>query len=87
MMANISVVNYLSHILTNEKMGYRKEKLLQECEETQIVMLYKILFETDIRDTEMLKERIYQYGSSLREQDYMGRELFLCLVAVLNLVS
>lgn len=86
MLANITLANYLQNLLTNEKMEYRKEALLKTCEDTQIAMLWNIFFETDIRDKEMLKGRVYEYGSSLKEQDYLGRELFLCLVAVLNLV-
>ena len=39
-----------------------------------------------MRDSELLKERVYEFGSNLKEQDYVGREVFLCLVALLNLV-
>ena len=35
---------------------------------------------------ELLKERIYMFGSNLKEQDYVGREVFVCLVALLHLV-
>ncbi len=86
MLANISVAKYLYRILTEENLEYKKAKLFKECKDTQIVLLWKILFETEIGDTDVLKERIYKYGSILREQDYLGREIFLCLVAVLNLV-
>ena len=33
-----------------------------------------------------LEEKIYTYGSRLEEHDYMGRDIFVCLVAFLNLV-
>ena len=86
MLANISVAKYLYCVLTEERMEHKKAALFKECGETKIVLLWKIFFETDIHDTELLKERIYRYGSLLKEKDYFGRELFLCLVAVLNLV-
>ena len=82
----MSVANYLYRILTEEQMEYQKAALFKECGGTKIVLLWKIFFETDIQDTELLKDRIYRYGSLLKEKDYFGRELFLCLVAVLNLV-
>ena len=86
MLANISVVKYMYHILTDEKMEHRKAAFLKDCEETKLGLLWEILFETDIRDVSVLKERIYHFGSVLKEQDYFGREVFLCLVALLNLV-
>lgn len=86
MLANISVAKYLYRIFTEEKMEHKKARLFKECEDTRIVLLWKIFFETDIRDTDILRERIYKYGSMLKEHDYLGRELFLFLVAMLNLV-
>ena len=85
-MTNMSVAKYLYYILFEEKLEYKKEMLFKSCHESQLVLLWRILFETDIQDTELLKERIYRFGSNLKEQDYVGREVFLCLVALLNLV-
>jgi len=85
-MTTISVAKYLHRILVDERMEYKKEALFSACKESQLVLLWRILFETDIRDTDLLKERIYEFGSNLKEQDYVGREVFLCLVALLNLV-
>jgi hypothetical protein len=50
------------------------------------VLLWRILFETELTDVDLLKEQVYAFGSNLKEQDYLGREVFLCLVALLNLV-
>lgn len=86
MLENSSVAKYLYCVLTEEQMESKKAAFLKECGKNKIVLLWKIFFETDIHDTELLKERIYGYGSLLKEKDYFGRELFLCLVAVLNLV-
>lgn len=85
-MANISVAKYLYRILFDGTLEYKKEAFFKECKELQLVLLWRILFETEIKDTDLLKERIYKFGSNLKEQDYLGREVFVCLVALLNLV-
>jgi len=85
-MANISVAKYLYRILLDESLEYKKEEFFKECKDLQLVLLWRILFETEITDMDLLKERIYQFGSNLKEQDYIGREVFLCLVTMLNLV-
>lgn len=86
MMANISVANYLYSIFMDEEMEYKREALFKECGDSQLVLLWKILYETEVKDTETLKARIYEFGSNVKEQDYVGREVFLFLVAFLNLV-
>lgn len=85
-MANISLIKYLYRILSDEKLEYKKEAFFKACKKTQLIRLWQILFETEISDTELLKERIYEFGSNVKEIDYLGREVFLCLVALLNLV-
>ena len=85
-MANFSIAKYLYRILFDEELEYKKEAFFKECKESQLVLLWRILFETEIEDKELLKERIYTFGSNLKEQDYLGREVFVCLVALLHLV-
>ncbi len=85
-MTNINVAKYLYMILFDEKLEYKKEVFFNVCKESQLILLWKILFETELRDTELLKERIYKFGSNLKEQDYVGREVFVCLVGLLHLV-
>ena len=85
-MEHSNVAKYLYHLLTNEAFEYKKELFFKECKKSQLVLLWRILFETDLCDTELLKDRIYEFGSNLKAQDYLGREVFLCLVALLNLV-
>ncbi len=86
MLANISVSKYLYHLLTDEKLEDRREAFFAECPKLKIVLLWRILYDTEISDTELLKERIYEFGSQVKDDDYWGREVFLCLVAFLNLV-
>ena len=83
---NYSVIKYLYVLLFDESQEYKKELFFKSCQDSQLVLLWRILFETNINDKELLAERIYKFGSNLKEQDYIGREVFLCLVALLNLV-
>ena len=35
-------------------------------------------------EVEVLEKRIYQYGSYIREQDYLSREIFLGMITLLE---
>ena len=85
-MKNTSIAGYLYRMLIEEKYRGQKYALLEECKSTKVAKLWNILFETDVRDTDLLEDRIYEFGSSLKEDDVWGREIFVCLVAFLNLV-
>ncbi|MBR2044765.1 MAG: hypothetical protein IJ958_01355 [Agathobacter sp.] len=85
-MENHNVAKYVYDLLTDKSLEYKKELYFKECKKSQLVLLWRILFETDMRDSELLKERVYEFGSNLKTQDYLGRDVFLCLVALLNLV-
>ena len=85
-MEQYTIAKYLYKLMTDKEMEYKKEVFFKECQNSQIVRLWRILFETDMSDTELLKDRIYEFGSNIKSQDYVGREVFLCLVALLNLV-
>ena len=86
MTANISVIKYIYQVLTDDVLGDKKEKLLEACPKSKLILLWKILYETEIDNTEILKERIYEFGSLIKDDDHWGRDIFLCLVAFLNLV-
>ena len=86
MLANISVSKYLYHLLTDDKLESRREDFLAECPKSKLVLLWRILCDTEISDTELLKERVYEFGSLIKDDDHWGRDIFLCLVAFLNLV-
>ena len=85
-MAKKTISNYLFQMITDERYGRQKYAFLEECKNTKIVKLWKILFETDMRETELLETRIFEFGSMIKEDDIWGREIFVCLVALLNLV-
>ena len=85
-MANMNVAKFLYRILFDEKLEYKKEEYFKACKKSQLILLWRILFETELSDVDLLKERIYEFGSNLKEQDYLGRDVSVCLVALLHLV-
>ena len=85
-MANITIATYLYRMLKEERYRRQKYAFLEECKNTKLVKLWNILFETDVRDTETLEKRIYEFGSMIKEEDIWGREIIVCLVTFLNLV-
>ena len=85
-MKNTTIAGYFYRVMIEEKHRGQKYALLETCKNTKLVKLWIIIFETDVRDTELLENRIYEFGSMLKEEDSWGREIFVCLVAFLNLV-
>ena len=49
--------------------------------------MWEILFETGVEDVKLLEHRIFLYGSTIKESDYFGREMFVGLVSLLNQVK
>jgi len=47
-------------------------------------MLWEIFFETGVCDLKLLEERIYAFGSELKEKDLVERQIFVYLVSILN---
>lgn len=85
-MYQISLFRYIRRVLTEDRYMEEKTAWLEECKDTKLGLLWSILFETDIRNRTLLEARIYEYGSKIKESDYVHREIFICLVAFLNLV-
>ena len=81
-----NLFKYLCCVLKNEIYAEEKKKWLKECRETKLWSLWEILFETDIDDYVLLETRVYAYGSQIKETDYFHRDIFIWLVAFLNLV-
>lgn len=78
------IAKHIHRMLVEENHQEELEILMRECEAPKLRLLWEIFFETGIRDTELLEERIYQYGSMVKQQDYFGRELFVGMVSLLN---
>lgn len=47
-------------------------------------MLGKSLMEADTIGLEQLQDKVYEYGSHIRESDYEDRHIFVCLVLMLR---
>ena len=85
-MFETSLAREMLHVLMDERYSGEKEVLAAECRKTKLWQLWEILFETDVQNCALLESRIYEYGSQIKENDYIHREIFVCLVAFLNLV-
>ena len=85
-MFQISLFRHMRQILTEERYAEEKEVWLEECRTTKLWQLWEILFETDVRNRALLEARVYAYGSQIKETDYLHRDIFIWLVAFLNLV-
>lgn len=85
-MAKKTIGNYIFQMISAERYSRQKNAFLAECQTTRIAKLWQILFETEISEPELLETRIYEFGSMIKEEDIWGREIFVCLVALLNLV-
>ena len=85
-MGKKTMADYLGKILKDEKRRGQMSMILESCQNTKIAKLWSILFEIDVRETEVLESRIYEFGSMIKEDDVWGRDIFVCLVAFLNLV-
>ena len=81
-----ALARQLHRIFTEEVFRKQRTILLEACETERMMLLWQILFETDIRDKDLLEERIYHYGSLLTDEDKFERELFVCLVTLLDLL-
>ena len=71
-------------MLTEEEHREELEEFLSGEESLRIRLLWEIFFETEIRDVDRLEEQIYQYGTLVKTEDYLGRELFVGMVFLLN---
>ena len=85
-MFKTNLFKQICRVLTYKMYKEEKRAWLSECRETKLWSLWEILFETDVDDYELLESRIYAYGSMIRENDYLHRDIFIWLVTFLNLV-
>ena len=85
-MSKKTMADYLYRMLKDERRRGQMSMVLESCKSTKIAKLWNIIFETDVRESEVLESRIYEFGSMIKEDDVWGRDIFVCLVAFLNLV-
>lgn len=85
-MFQISLFKQMRRVLMDDCYLEEKEAWLEECKHTRLGQLWEILFETDVRNRALLEARVYAYGSQIKENEYLHRDIFIWLVAFLNLV-
>ena len=85
-MQQINLFKHIHRVLTDERYKKERELLGQECKKVKLWQLWELLFETDIRNGNELEEKVYAYGSQIKETDYLHRDIFIGLVSLLNLV-
>ena len=79
-----TIAQYLHEILMGNQSSEELGEAIHKCDSVKLKILWQIFFETGIHDLELMEERIYAYGSSLKEKDLLGREVFLALVSMLQ---
>ena len=65
-MVQTNLIREIHSVLTEERYAEKKELWMKECKRTKLCQLWEILFETDIKDYDLLEERIYTYGSRIK---------------------
>ena len=77
-----------SKLLTRAVSSDEDAILLHEymCESgsAQKELLWQILFEMDFSDSMEIEDRIYEFGSGLKDKDIFGRVIFMRLVTLLD---
>lgn len=53
----------------------------------QISLLHSILFETDYSRFDILEEKIYAFGKTIRTKDGLGKDLFVFLASIIRGVN
>lgn len=84
MTEDITLANYLHKIMTCQESPYELGDIIRKCDSEKLRLLWEIFFETGIHDLELMEQRIYAYGSELKEKDLLGREVFIVLISILQ---
>ena len=84
MTEDITIANYLHKIISCQESPDELGDIIHNCDSAKLRLLWEIFFETGIQDLELLEQRVYAYGSQLKEKDLLGREVFIALVFLLQ---
>jgi hypothetical protein len=84
MTEDITIANYLHKIICDQESPKELGDIIRNSDSEKLRLLWEIFFETGIHDLELLEQRIYAYGSELKEKDLLGREVFIALVFLLR---
>lgn len=84
MTEDTTIAEYMHEILIGKKSSRQITDIIQNSDSKKLRILWSIFFDTGIHDLKLLEERIYAYGSELKDKDLLGREVFLALISILN---
>lgn len=84
MATDTTIAEYLYSAITCKDSLEELSDTVLKCDSVKLRMLWEIFFETGIHEIQVLEERIYAFGSELKEKDLLGREMFLVLISILN---
>lgn len=78
------MINQNEKLMVNDKM--LADMLMETClgGTGQSWLLGKSIMEADTLELEQLQDKVYEYGSHIRESDYEDRHIFVCLVSMLR---
>uniref|UniRef100_UPI004056D910 hypothetical protein n=1 Tax=Agathobacter sp. TaxID=2021311 RepID=UPI004056D910 len=79
-----TLIKYILDAAKDGERWHKMETKVKDCKMDKVRILWEILFETDICDTETLQNKIYEYGSCLKENDHLGREVFIIMAALIK---
>lgn len=77
-------MEHLRTAIEKEEWSTIFEEIIWRAPSKRLLLLWDIFFEEDLSDAELLKEKIYTYGSSLGAKDCLGRKLFVRMVEVIR---
>lgn len=79
---HLSVKEYLLASLTNGRM----EQVLKDsgCLRGEQVSLLSEVLDQNMENQAAIEELLYQYGHLLKRTDYLGRQIFVCMVVLLR---
>lgn len=76
--------NYSENLMVNYKV--LADMLMETCLSGtgQSRMLGRAILESEAMGLDQLQDKVYEYGSRIRERDYEDRHIFVCLVSMLR---
>lgn len=70
-------------ILADDRTPNVLKDLIRKRDPERVRLLWEIVFDTRMEEVELLEERIYRYGSMIKGQDRLSREIFTGMVTLL----
>ncbi len=81
---NTSIAQCLAEFPARVQEQNELRNLISTCSSPRMRILWEIFFDTGMDNIGLLEDRIYQYGSMVKEKDQIGREIFLGAIALLQ---